>query len=230
MDSKPSKKRLLANVGQTDNNADGGRRRVLQSGFVAAVVSAVGLGGLVSTSSASGQDDSFAVVRKTASKKRLSEADLLLQRLADDNLIPNASPSAFSAAPLGTNDSGSAVLRYGDRVVHTFVVRENGTKLTVNLPENESPYAIYAPDGSGAGKRVRYDQIKGAVDATVMEYTQNTVGTQDVTTAGDCGSSCGGATCSPAGNCWLQDRYCSEDCRSDGAGGYYCHDDCQCGC
>ncbi len=45
----------------------------------------------------------------------------------------------------------------------------------------------------------------------------------------ECGDNCGGTTCSPAGNCWLSRRECSEDCRQNGSD-HYCHDDCHCGC
>ena len=229
MAQKPSKKQLLNSVARDNRGADRGRRQVLQSGALAAFVSAVGLGGVAGTASASSGDDDFEVVAKTADLKRLKDATLLLEELATQGLISSASVIAFSDAPLGTNDSGSAVLRYGDRVVTTFVIRSDGTKLTVNLPENEEPYAIYAPEGSGPGTRVRFDQIKGTIETTEMEYTTDT-STQDVSIQSECGSTCGGSTCSPAGNCWWEDRECTESCRSDGSGGYYCHDDCYCGC
>ncbi|WP_276300944.1 hypothetical protein [Halorussus lipolyticus] len=224
MADKPDKKQLLDSIAKDDSGADHGRRKVLQSGAVAALASAVGLGSVAGSASASGQSDDFEVAQKTASRNRLKNAELLLEELADQGLISRASPSAFSNAPLGKNDTGSAVLKYGEQVVHTFVVRSNGTKLTINLPEGGDPYAIYAPDGSGPGKRVRFDQIKGTVETTEMEYTQ------DVSATSECGSTCGGSTCSPAGNCWLEDRECTESCRQDNAGDYYCHDNCYCGC
>lgn len=179
---------------------------------------------MAGTASASSESEDFEVVRETASRERLKEAIPLIDELAAHDLIPRGSVSAFPNAPLGKNESGSAVLKYGERVVHTFVIRSDGTKLTLNLPENEDPYAIYSPDGSGPGTRVRFDQIKGAVEKTEMEYTQ------DVSATSECSSTCGGSTCSPAGNCWFERRQCVESCRSDGPDNYYCHDDCSCGC
>lgn len=230
MANKPSKKQLLDSVARDDRGANTNRRRVLQSGAVAALAGAVGLSSVLGTASASDGSEDFEVVRKTASLERLTDAELLLEELSAKNLIPRASVSAFTNAPLGKNESGSAVLRYGERVVHTFVVRSDGTKLTVNLPESEEPYAIYAPDGSGPGQRVRFDQVKGTVETTEMEYTQDVSTDRVITPEPDCPDTCGGSTCSPAGNCWLERRQCVESCRSDGPDNYYCHDDCSCGC
>ncbi|WP_128476681.1 hypothetical protein [Halorussus pelagicus] len=227
MAQKPSKKQLLDSIAGDSRGTNTGRRRVLQSGAFATIASVIGLGSIGSASASSSSDD-FEVVAKTANPKRLNDATLLLEELANKDLISSANISAFSFAPLGTNDSGSAILKYGDRVVHTFVLRSDGTKLTVNLPEDGDPYAIYAPDGSGTSTRVRFDQIKGTVETTKMEYTQE-VSTNQIAGA-ECPSTCGGTTCSPAGNCWLDKRECVETCRSDGAGGYYCHDSCSCGC
>jgi len=224
MAQKPSKKQLLDSVARDDRGADNGRRQFLQSGALVTLASAVGLGSLGSASASSSDD--FEVVAKTANPKRLKNATPLLKELANKDLISSANVSAFSHAPLGMNDSGSAVLKYGDRVVHTFVLRSDGTKLTVNLPKSGDPYAIYAPDGGGTGTRIRFDQIKGAIETTEMEYTSS----EDVSIQSECGSTCGGTTCSPAGNCLWEKRECQESCRQDGAGGYYCHDDCFCGC
>lgn len=225
MARKPSKKQLLKSVAGDDRGADTGRRRVLQSGAVAALASAVGLASVGTASASSGSDD-FEVVAETADRQRLKDAAPLLRELASKGLISDTSAEIFSHAPLGTNDSGSAVLKYGDRVVQTFVLRSEGTKLTVNLPENGDPYAIYAPEGDGVGTRVRFDQIKGTIETTKMEYTS----AEDVSTQSECGSTCGGSTCSPAGNCLWEKRECQESCRQDGSGGYYCHDNCFCGC
>lgn len=228
MADKPSKRRLLDSVAQDNSGADTDRRRILQSGALTALVSTIGLGSVVGTTSASGGSEDFEVVRETASREQLKEALPLINELEAHDVISRGSPSAFPTAPLGKNESGSAVLKYGERVVHTFVIRSDGTKLTLNLPEGEEPYAIYSPSGSGAGTRVRFDQIKSAVETTEMEYTQDV--SVDRVAEPDCPDTCGGSTCSPAGNCWLERRQCVESCRSDGPNNYYCHDACSCGC
>lgn len=220
MAHKPWLQKLKDSFGRDSRDTDFNRRRVLQSGATAAFTSAVGLSAAGSASASKGSPN---VVRRTASLKRLKAAEPLLEELASEGLISEASVSAFSPAPLGKNDSGSAVLKYGDRVVHTFVIRSNGTKLTVNLSENENPYALYAPTGSGPGKRIHYEQVEGTVESFEMEY-EETVTTQS------CGDNCGGTTCSPAGNCWWDKRRCEESCATDGGGYTYCHEDCCCCC
>lgn len=218
MAQKPSKRRLLERVARDDRGADTGRRRILKSGAVAAVSSAAGLGSVLGTASASDGNSGPEELQKTADQKHLKEAEPLLEELAAEDLIPRASPSVFPDAPLAHNESGSAVLGYGEWIVHTFVIRSGGSKLTVNDPEDEEPYAIYAFDGDGPGERVYFDQVKGTIETTEMEYTQG-VSTQS------CGSNCGGSTCSPAGNCWWEWRRCSEQCRNG-----FCHENCWCGC
>lgn len=223
MAQKPSRKQLLNSVARDERGPDTNRRRILKSGAAAVLASAAGLGS-VGTASASDESDNFEVIQKTASQKRLKEAEPIIKELASKGLISRASVSAFPTAPLGKNESGSAVLKYGEQVVHTFVIRSDGTKLTVNLPEDGDPYAIYALDGSGPGKRIRFDQIKGAIETTKMEYTR------DISAKSNCSGTCGGSTCSPAGNCWWEKRKCFESCQQNSAGDWYCHENCQCGC
>lgn len=228
MARKPSKKELLESVARDDRGTDTNRRRILKSGAATALASAVGLGGVFGTASASDGNDGFEELRKTADRKRLQEAAPLVKELAAEGLISHASASAFPDAPLAYKESGSAVLKYGERVVHTFVIRTDGAKLTVNIPEDEEPHAIYAFDGDGPGERVRFDQIKGTIETTKMVYTQD-VSTQRLPQP-DCPATCGGSTCSPAGNCWWDKRRCDESCRRNAVGNWYCHDDCYCGC
>lgn len=226
MASKPLFNRLVKRVRGTDGDGDQDfkRRKVLKSS--AALATSAGLASAAGAASAS-SGDSFSVQATTAEAGKLSEITPLLEALEEDGLVADAAETFADIAeqPLGQNDSGSAVLDYGNRVVHTYVLRADGSKLTINLAEGDDPYAVYAPNGGGPGSRVRYDLAGGSVETVEMEYTS------DVSLSADsgCGDNCGGSTCSPAGNCWWEKRECDESCRKDG-GGYYCHDDCHCGC
>jgi hypothetical protein len=228
MANGPSKRDLLNRAANSNSNTDTQRRRVLQSGIIATVGSVLGISSLGGAASAEESGVAFEVKQRQTDLSRLDKARPLLDRLSDEELIDSPSPDAFQAAPLGSHQSGTATLQYDDRTGHTYVLRRSGSKLTVNLTVGGSPHAIYAPDGSGPGERVRFDQIGGTIEMQDMEYTED-VSTEQ-TAGSDCASTCGGSTCSPAGNCWFADRECVEDCRQDNGGDFYCHDDCSCGC
>lgn len=235
MAPKPSKRDLLSRVRAETSDTDTGRRRVLQGGLASAVLGAVGLGSLTGSAAAADGDEGFGVVREQARPADLDGLDPLLARLADDGLLADATPDALTHEPLANSREGSAVLDVDGGRVHTFVTRtDDGGKLTINVPAAGDAYAIYALDGAGPGKRIRYDLIGETVETTEMTYTTDRSGLAPQ--AGDgCGQYCGGSTCSPAGNCigtpiTPGKRYCVESCRTDDAGNDYCYDGCSCGC
>jgi hypothetical protein len=149
-------------------------------------------------------------------------AAAILQRLADEGILPEASGDVFPSYGLTASDQSGGVAMYRvveiGKVERTAVGFFDGQKVIVNMPANGQPYAIVTHEDDTASK-LRFEL--GAEGVEVISYSSG-----PSTMTGHCGDYCGGSTCSDSGNCWWEDRYCVEDCLDDGT----CHESCECGC
>lgn len=228
MSGKPTRQKLVELVSKRETDA--GRRKAMQRGITATVAGLLAGTGATGSVSASGESE-LTVIDERVDRSVLSqEAVPLLEALAADGVIPRASSNVFSDAPRFSTQGSGGVFRYRvsetGAIKRSFVRYEDGTKLTINLPKEGEPYALFAPNGPESAQRVRYDQVMGEVETVQMEY-------QDSPTQADhsnCGTHCGGSVCSDAGNCLWEQRICSETCFCDSFGYCECHEDCECGC
>lgn len=218
------RKDLMKSFRTDTESSDADRRRFLQGGLAATVASAVGLSGFVGGAAAKtnlSESRSFELITNDVDVTLVDEvATPLLQKLADDGVLPEASSASFPSHGLTNNDEPGGVAAY--RVVETDLVERTAVgffddkKVIVNVPETGQPYAIVTPEDETASK-TRHELTVDGVETTA--YGSGGYSIQS------CGDYCGGYTCSDAGNCWWEYRYCTEDC-IDGS----CHESCQCGC
>lgn len=225
MSDKDMKRKDLMKSFRTDTvNGDADRRRFLQGSLAATVASTVGLSGLIGGAAAKtnrSENRTFELITNDVDVTLVDEvAAPLLQKLAADGVLPEASSASFPSYGLTNNDKPGGVAAY--RVVETDLVERTAVgffddkKVIVNMPETGQPYAIVTPEDETASK-TRYELGVDGVEST--SYGSGGYSIQS------CSDSCGGYTCSDAGNCWWEQRYCTEDC-VDGS----CHESCQCGC